>query len=110
MVEWEGGLGCSRADIESLGFFVADKKLNTLPYWSVGWSVGRSVTNIFELPLFFVCLWCFIPAMAAVAVRKKVVSIGHFFYAFIFSHCNFFLLDQEQLYVLIALKFREKWD
>ena len=36
-----------------------------------------------------------IPVMAAVAVRKKVVSIGHFSQNFIFNHCNcFYLLDE----------------
>ena len=47
--------------------------------------------------------------MAAVAVRKKVVSIGHF--SLLFSVMESFLFirsNQKQLYVLIALKIREK--
>ena len=42
--------------------------------------------------------------MAAVAMRKKVVSIGHFSP----SSVSEILLDQKQLYVLTALKIREK--
>ena len=51
-----------------------------------------------------------LPVMAAVAVRKKVVSIGHFSPSFYFQSLQFFLFarsNQEQLYVLIALKIRE---
>ena len=49
-----------------------------------------------------------VPEMAAVAVRTKVVSIGHFSPSF---GLYFFLLvisNQEQLYLLIALKIKEK--
>ena len=51
--------------------------------------------------------------MAAIAVRKKVVSIGHFPPSFCLQSLQIFLfvrLNQEQLYVLIALKIREKKD
>ena len=54
-----------------------------------------------------------IPVMAAIAVRKKVISIGHFSPWFRLQSLQSFLfvkLNQEQLYVLIALKIREKWD
>ena len=50
-----------------------------------------------------------IPVMAAVAVRKKVVSIGHFSPSFYLQTLHFFLFvvsNQEQLYVLIAEKIR----
>ena len=51
----------------------------------------------------------FLPVMAAVAVRKKVVSISHFSQRFYLQTLHFFnLLYQEQLYVLIALKIKEK--
>ena len=49
--------------------------------------------------------------MAAIAVRKKVVSIGHSPPSFCFQSLQSFLfvkLNQEQLYVLNALKIREK--
>ena len=52
-----------------------------------------------------------IPVMAAIAVRKKVVSIGHFSPCFYLQSLNFFyLLDQvkSNLYVWIALKIKEK--
>ena len=52
-----------------------------------------------------------VPVMATVAVRKKVVSIGHFSPSFCFQSLKPFLFvrsNQEQLYVLIALKIREK--
>jgi len=52
-----------------------------------------------------------VPVMAAVAVRKKVVSIGHFSPSFYLQSLQLFLFvrsNQEQLYVLIALKIREK--
>ena len=52
-----------------------------------------------------------VPVMAAVAVRKKVVSIGYFSPSFLFLSLQFFLFvrsNQEQLYVLVALKIREK--
>ena len=52
-----------------------------------------------------------IPVMAAVAMRKKVVSIGHFSPSFYLQSLQLFLFvrsNQEQLYVLIALKIREK--
>ena len=52
-----------------------------------------------------------VPVMAAVAVRKKVVNIGHFSLSFYIQSLQFFLFvrsNQEQLYVLIALKIREK--
>ena len=52
-----------------------------------------------------------VPVMAAVAMRKKVVSIGHFSPCFCFqSPKSFFFVrsNQKQLYVLIALKIREK--
>ena len=52
-----------------------------------------------------------IPAMAAIAVRKKVISIGHFFPCFRFQSLQIFLFvrsNQEQLYVLNALKIRGK--
>ena len=44
-----------------------------------------------------------IPVMAAIAVRKKVVSIGHFSPIFLFVRSN-----QEQFYVLISLKIGRK--
>ena len=49
--------------------------------------------------------------MAAIAVRKKVISIGHFSPCFCLQSLQFFLFvrsNQEQLYVLNALKIREK--
>ena len=49
--------------------------------------------------------------MAAVAVRKKVVSIGHFSPSFYLQSLQFFLfirLNQELLYESIALKIRKK--
>ena len=49
--------------------------------------------------------------MAALAVREKVVSIGHFPSSFYLQSLQFFLFvrsNQEQLYVLIELKIREK--
>ena len=52
-----------------------------------------------------------IPVMAAVAVRQKVVIIGHFSPSFYLQSLQSFLfvrLNQEQLYVLIALKNRTK--
>ena len=55
--------------------------------------------------------WHCIPVMAAIAVRKKVVSIGHSPPSFCFQSLQSFLfvkLNQEQLYVLNALKIREK--
>ena len=54
-----------------------------------------------------------VPVMAAVAVRKKVVSIDHFSPSFYLQSLQIFFsirLNQEQLYVLIALKIRGKWD
>ena len=53
----------------------------------------------------------YLPVMAAVAVRKKVVSIGHFSPCFCLQSLIFFSFvrsNQKQLYVLIALKIREK--
>ena len=53
----------------------------------------------------------YLPVMAAVAVRKKVVSIGPFSPCFYLQSLKFFLsvrLKQKQLYVLIAVKIREK--
>ena len=52
-----------------------------------------------------------VPVMAAVALRKKVVSIGHFSTSFCLQSLQFFFSirsNQEQLYVLIALKIRKK--
>ena len=52
-----------------------------------------------------------LPVMAAVAVRKKVVSIAPFSTSFGPQSLQIFLLvrsNQEQLYVLIALKITEK--
>ena len=52
-----------------------------------------------------------LPVMAALAVRKKVISIGHFSPCFRLQSLQSFLfvkLNQEQLYVLNALKIREK--
>ena len=52
-----------------------------------------------------------VPVMAAIAVRKKVISIGHFSPCFRLQSLQIFLfvrLNQEQLYVLNALKIREK--
>ena len=54
-----------------------------------------------------------IPVMAAVAVRKKVVSIGHFSSSFCFQSLQIFLLvrsNQEHLHVLVALFIREIQD
>ena len=48
--------------------------------------------------------------MAAIAVRKKVISIGHFSPCFRLQSQQTFLfvrLNQEQLYVLNVLKIRE---
>ena len=53
----------------------------------------------------------FISVMAAVAVMKKVVSIGHFSPIFCFLSLQSFLFvssNQEQLHVMIALEIREK--
>ena len=52
-----------------------------------------------------------IPVMATVAMRKKVVSIGQFSPSFYLQSLQIFLFvrsNPEQLYVLIALKIREK--
>ena len=52
-----------------------------------------------------------LPVMAAIAVRKKVISIGHFSACFRLQSLKFILffrLNQEQLYVLNALKIREE--
>ena len=52
-----------------------------------------------------------LPVMAAIAVRKKAISIGHFSLCFRFQSLQFFFfvrLNQEQLYVLNAPKIREK--
>ena len=50
-----------------------------------------------------------IPVMTAVAVRKKVVGIGHFSPSFYLQSIFLFVRsNQEQFYVLIALKIREK--
>ena len=52
-----------------------------------------------------------VPVVAAVAVRKKVLSIGHFSPSFCLQSLQSFLFvrsNQEQFYVLIALKIREK--
>ena len=49
----------------------------------------------------------YVPVMAAVAVRKKVVSSGHFSPClYLQSLKSFFFIrsNQKQLYVLIALK------
>ena len=54
-----------------------------------------------------------LPVMAAVAVRKKVVSIDHFSPGFCFQLLQIFLFvrsNQGQLYVLMALKIKEKYD
>ena len=51
-----------------------------------------------------------VPVMAAVAVRKKVVSIGHFSPSFCFQSLQIFLLvrsNQKHLHVLVALLIRE---
>ena len=51
-----------------------------------------------------------VPVMAAVAVRKKVVSIGHYLPSFYFKSLQIFLLvrsNQEHLHVLVALLIRE---
>ena len=51
------------------------------------------------------------PIMAAIAERKKVVSIGHSPPSFCLQSLQIFLfvrLNQEQLYVLKALKIRAK--
>ena len=53
----------------------------------------------------------YLPVMAAIAVRKKVISIGHFSACFRLQSLKFILffrLNQEQLYVLNALKIREE--
>ena len=50
--------------------------------------------------------------MAAIAV-KKIVSINHFSPSFSQQSLQFFLtvrFNQEQLYILIELKTREKYD
>ena len=51
-----------------------------------------------------------LPVMATVAVRKKVVSIGHLSPSFCLPLQSFLFVrsNQEQLYVLIALKNRTK--
>ena len=51
-----------------------------------------------------------LPVMAAVAVRKKVVSIDHFSPSFCFQSLQIFLLvrsNQKHLHVLVALFIRE---
>ena len=48
-----------------------------------------------------------IPVMATVAVRKKVVSIGYF-YLYSLQILLFVRSNQKQIYVLIALKIRER--
>ena len=53
----------------------------------------------------------YIPVMAAVAVRKKVVSIGHFSPSFCFQLLQILLfvrLIQEQLSISNALKIRKE--
>ena len=53
----------------------------------------------------------YFPILAAVALRKKVVSIGQFSPNFCFQSLQIFLFvrsNQEQFYVLSALKIREK--
>ena len=69
--------------------------------------VKNSLTNIFLCQVVTINT---LPVMAAVAVRKKVVSIGHFSPCFYLQSLNFFFVrsNQKQLYVLIALKIREK--
>ena len=55
--------------------------------------------------------WQKLPARAPVAMRKKVGSIGHFSPCFCLQSLQIVLLvksNQEQFYVLIALKIREK--
>ena len=52
-----------------------------------------------------------LPVMAAVAMRKKVVSIGHFSPSLCLWSLKLFLFirsNQEQLCILIALKIREE--
>ena len=52
-----------------------------------------------------------VPVVAAIAVRKKVISIGHFSPCFCLQSLQIFLFvrrNQEQLYALNALKIREK--
>ena len=52
-----------------------------------------------------------LPVMAAIAVRKKVESIGQFSLSFCLQSLKIVLFvrsNQEQLYVLIVLKIREK--
>ena len=67
---------------------------------------GTKITEILNLYPTLVTSDKLIPVMAAIAVRKKVISVGHFSLATaIFSLVR---LNQEQLYVLNALKIREK--
>ena len=49
-----------------------------------------------------------IPVMAAVAVRKKVVSVGHFSPSFCFQSLQIFLFVRSNQKQLIALKIRKK--
>ena len=52
-----------------------------------------------------------IPVMAAIAVRKKVISVGHFSLYFHLQSLQislFVRLNQEQFYIFNALETREK--
>ena len=57
-----------------------------------------------------------LPVMAAIAARKKVISIGHFSLSVCLQSLNLFLLDQIKsnsiywFYILIILKIREIQD
>ena len=66
-----------------------------------------ALTGVSTLLLLPKCLGKpFLPVMAAVAVRKEVVSIDHFSPSFCFQSLQIFLFvksNQKQLYVLIAL-------
>ena len=82
---------------------------NASAYLIVNAALKNSLTNIFLCQVVTIYT---LPVMAAVAVRKKVVSIGHFLPCFWLQSPKFFLFsvrsNQKQLYVLIALKIREK--
>ena len=71
---------------------------------SVGWIKANGVS-------FIPILFCPLTVMAANAVRKKVVIIGHFSPSFCLQSLQIFLFvrsNQEQLYVLNKLKIRER--
>ena len=65
-------------------------------YWAVyvGWSLGRFLRICVADPV-WVLEWPHIPVMAAIAVRKKVISIGHFSPCFRLQSLQIFYLLEE---------------